>query len=437
MGRGRATRFGIVLGAALALALAGFFALAPAAVRRHALGPGETRTVIPSPSGGVLIAVSARTDSGCLVDAETGRVERILPPPVESAIVSPDGRVAVVTWAGSFGAMADRARVEFFDARGRRVGAGASLMDGVAGHWGTWAGSAVALAAVGARSSRIAVVDGGTGAVRIVDVPSTWGRLSLVGPTLDGRLFVAIGPEEPEAADARGPVRGRAQTAVAYDVVEVDILEGRLGAKPILRELGVPWRAPHLLSPSGRYWLVDRGAGICDARPILELENGLDLGPPSPLGRRTWLSGDVLAWLETSGDTTWLFVARPGEDPKPVRGWRTAFVQLQPSPDRALLLVHARGSARHSDLANRCPGPSASRVAGLVASGPVPQTGIYDPGRGVWSDLPAWEPAEGLNFDCERVWAGPRTLARTGPGFLALEDIDRPGAIREVLGRSP
>jgi hypothetical protein len=287
------------------------------------------------------------------------------------------------------------------------------------------------------RRSGVLIVDSTTGVARSLDFLRTWWRWSLVRPTSDGRLFVALAPEAPERSEPRERSDNEPQDFVQYEVVEVDLRTGRLESKSLVHESGLTWRAAERLSLSGRYWLVDRNAGRCETRPVLDLESRREIGPQLPRGARVWLSGDVLAWTEASGDTTWLLVARPGEEPKAVRGWRKSSVNLEPSPDSALLLVEVRASISGNSDAQRCPPPAEPLRTGGAPMGTVPETGILNPQRSTWIALPRWDREDTTPRTGGRTWAGPSTLARTGPGYLALEDIDRPGVIRDVIGHAP
>jgi hypothetical protein len=191
------------------------------------------------------------------------------------------------------------------------------------------------------------------------------------------------------------------------------------------------------LSPSGRYWLLDRNSGRCDVRPLLDLSTGKDVLPDARSDARNWLAGDALAWKETDERETWLLLARPGEMPKAVRRWSDLDVSLQVSPDRKLLLVEA--FPRMNSLSAEETLCKVSETAVLARDLPVvssPGTAVYDVARGTWTDLNPWRADTYVGEHWRRRWAGPRTLSRTGPGFLALEDLDRPGVVRDVIGHA-
>jgi hypothetical protein len=64
---------------------------------------------------------------------------------------------------------------------------------------------------------------------------------------------------------------------------------------------------------------------------------------------------------------------------------------------------------------------------------------------GAWDEIEAWPSEETKvsskmapgwyeGWSYSTTWAGPGTLARTGPGVLALEHLDRPGELLAVVG---
>ena len=432
-GRGRVPRLTVVLSVTLAVTIVAFFSLAPLAVRIDAerlekgVSVSASRTLPVALAGGRVGAGAA-----WLVDVKSGEKVAFFPPPVHpESVWSTDGKtLAIVTGSAPFGGLAAEPRIEFLDAEGHRVGRaveipGASWWEGI-----RWAGDRIVVRTWRDRSSGIAVVDPATGAAREPDLRRNGWTLGLVGPTDDGRVFVAVGP-----ADAgRGPVN--AQEPVDYSVHRVDVERARIEAEPLLRDRGHPWTASARLSPSGRYWRVDGGADRCDTRPLLDLESSREIPPQVPYRAVHWLAGDTLAWLETDGTTTWLLLGRPGEPARPLRGWRGLEVELTPSPDLARLLVHAGNpSTERSMAAWLCQRFRTPGLEALAAGGTAPESRVYEVATGRWTELPAWVPEADPSSSCSRVWAGPRTLARTGPGYFALEDLDHPGVLRPVIGK--
>jgi hypothetical protein len=432
-GRGRVFRSSAVLSATLALSIATFFSLAPLVVR-YGADPIEKGALVAASSTRPTALVGSRAElsAAWLVDVKSGERLAFFPPPVhQDSVWSTDGKtIAIVTGSAPFGGLAAEPRIEFLDAEGHRVGRavevpGASWWEGI-----RWAGDRIVVRTWRDRSSGIVIVDPATGAAREPDLRRNGWTLGLVGPTDDGRVYVAVGP-----ADA-GRAPANAQDALDYTVHRVDVERAAIAAEPLLRDRGHPWTASARLSPSGRYWRVDGGADRCDTRPLLDIESSKETSPQVPYRSVHWLAGDALAWLETDGTTTWLLLGRPGEPARPLRGWRGLEVELAPSPDLARLLVHASAlSKERSKTAWMCQRFRTPGLEGLAADGTAPESRVYEVATGRWTGLPTWAPEADPSSWCSRVWAGPRTLARTGPGYFALEDLDHPGVLRPVIGK--
>ncbi len=89
-------------------------------------------------------------------------------------------------------------------------------------------------------------------------------------------------------------------------------------------------------------------------------------------------------------------------------------------------------------LGSREPEAPASGTEGWQAPaerGVVPERLVYEVGAGRWV-RPQWAPTA-TQAGWGTTWAGPRTLARTCPGALALLDLDRPDSPRYLIGRPP
>jgi hypothetical protein len=170
---------------------------------------------------------------------------------------------------------------------------------------------------------------------------------------------------------------------------------------------------------------------------MLDLLAAKEIPPESPGNSRFWLEGDRLAWLESDGTATWLVLGGPGESPRALRGWRGVDISLSVSPDRKLLLARTGVPPwEYRPEESRCRGIITPALKGLKPEGKVPEEIVYEVASGRWIELPWWPAEEKPVSDSNRVWAGPRTLARTGPGYFALEDVDRPGVLRPVIGRA-
>jgi hypothetical protein len=99
------------------------------------------------------------------------------------------------------------------------------------------------------------------------------------------------------------------------------------------------------------------------------------------------------------------------------------WVGIEVSPDGRRLLVNVAQTER----------PVEDASGGPIRRRPL-ETWAYDVVVGDWQQLDAWPDREIDGFDYRTVWAGPETIARTGPGVLALESLSRPGDLRFVIG---
>jgi hypothetical protein len=434
-GRGRMVRFGSVLGAALVAILAAFLVLAPVFVRLEARRLGEGARVFASAGGRTAFVMDEGWEDrgGWIVDVATGERKRFVAPPVyKSSAWNADGTmIALVTASGPLGSKEADPRLEFLDSTGRSEGRPVRLPE--ASWWEAvrWADRHVVVRTWHDRKMGLAVVDPATGAVREPDLRKSYWRLGLLQPGDGGRLFVAIGAAaSSEEALGNAP---RARDIVDYTVHRLDVESGRIDGTPIVRDTGQPWRAEGRLSPSGRYWLVDRSAGRCDARPLLDLSTGNEIPPQSPHVDRAWLEGDRLAWLESNDVATWLLMSRPGESPSVLRGWKRAHAKIEASPDRKLLLVRTVPPGK-PELSWGCPDFTTPSLRDRVPDAEASETLVYEAATGKWVDV-SWVTMHGRRYRAfSPVWAGPRTLAHTGRGLLAFEDVDRPGVLRDVIG---
>jgi hypothetical protein len=130
-----------------------------------------------------------------------------------------------------------------------------------------------------------------------------------------------------------------------------------------------------------------------------------------------------------------MFVGTPGGPPRPIREWREANVGIFPSPDRRAVFVSVLpAGGAPSAAAGRAVPDTADFQAG-VTQGSATEEIVYLPGEDRFVTLghPFSDRPSDQRYS---VWAGPKTLARIAPGVVYLEDIDRPGALRFVIGGS-
>ena len=140
-----------------------------------------------------------------------------------------------------------------------------------------------------------------------------------------------------------------------------------------------------------------------------------------------WIADDRLLWHQRDGRERSLWIAGPTEAPRRLRSWPSGVrVRSEPSSDGSLLLVEV------FDIGQDETAPEHLQCSHL-------ERWVYDVRADEWRALEVW-PSRPYRYQqdaCATRWAGPRTLARCGPGFLALEDLDAPGRTREVFGSLP
>jgi len=423
-GRGRIFRGTTTIAAGVLVVGLVFVASAPTAVRALAKRLDHGADLSPSPAGPSACFGSSRQDSGgWIVDLETGDRIHFLAPPFWQARWSGDGsRMAVVTMSGPLGSSRSTIRIEFYDAQGRAAGRALRYDETTWTYRVRWAGDRLLLheatvdtVKVEPETFRLRVYDPDTGESRSADAPGYLQMSGLVGPTTDGRIFAVILEAEDRDKDKDDGKRGS-----RYGLYPVDLETGEIASEPLLEDVGQAWAAEEALSPSGRYWILDRRAGRGEPRPILDLESGEEIAVEGLVRQARWLNGDVLFWFDTVGSERRLVTVEPGGTPKVLRSWSDLGVGLQVSPDRERLLVTA-----FRDLETQ---------SEIVLEQQIDQTWVFDPTDDRWTELTSWpaHPYKGSAY--ATTWAGPRTLARTGPRVLAFESLERPGEFIPVIG---
>jgi hypothetical protein len=417
-GRGRILR-GTTAIAAGALALGLVFVVAAPTVVRAVAGRLEYGAdVAPSPAGPSAYFGSSRQSSGgWIVDLSTGDRLEFLAPPVWQGGWSEDGtRMAALTMSGPLGSASPALRIEFHDAWGRSAGRTLHYDDETWASRARWAGNRLVLYELRVvderRSFRFRVYDPDSGNERSAAAPEYLRMADLVGPTDDGRLFAVI-REVVEADDDGEP-------GSPYGLYPIDLDTAEVGERPLLEDVGQAWGAGTALSPSGRYWIVDRRAGRHEVRPVLDLDTGEEIEVEGLVRDARWLEGDALVWVETHGSEKHLVMAEPRGPRRELGTWRDRAVDLQVSPDRTRLLVNVFNVL--------------DALGGAILERQIVESRIYEPADDRWIDLAVWpeKPYEGYLYST--TWAGPRTIARTGPHVLAFEQVERPGALVPVIG---
>jgi len=387
-GRGRLSRGMITVALSVLAVPVLLLAAAPTVIRVDARwGLGDS-WVTPSPDGAVAIVVNHWQGAGWLVDTATAETLRFLPPSILAAAWSPDGdRVAVLHTAGAFGRRTIRARVEFFDATGERVGATVDCpeCDGVFLPYAAWAGETLLLRG-GDRLVFLSIDSGERSVLEVGQPAHTWTPL---GPTDDGRYFVYRAAWE----DGRRPSDTEAGT-----LQEIDVDRRALAPAVRIEGGGHNWYVRDALSGSGRYWIRLRTSETID-RAVIDLETGEERRFD---GHAAWLGEDrLITAVRGSGESE--LRLREAEGERTLRSWPMANLMLRASPDGRHMLVD------------------------VISSGSSEQW-IYDVVSDEWAAVPP--------VASHRVqWAGPTTLALAAPGRLALYDLEG-DSWRDVIGRA-
>jgi hypothetical protein len=352
-----------------------------------------------------------------LIDLERKQRGRFLTPPIFNILWNRDGsRLAVVSAAGRFGRFSTEARVDFYDEQGHLL---RSISVDPQIHFlgdARWADGYLVVRLYRSSSrGNLWIVSPDTGERRSIAIelaPRNW---ALLGPDDEGNLYVF------RARSNDWP----ASTAVVLQRIDVERAE--LDPLPLLEEEGFVagdeqqfYFYGYRISPGGRYLQRAR-------RRWFDLHSGREHRLPHATWTE-WLTGDRLAWLEKEGSSTRLLWGAPGEEPELLRRWEGGSVTMAASPDRERLLVSA------FDLGED---PKSYRFQfgqKLPADARLSEMWIVEPAAARWIDAASWVDRS-LTFREQRVnWAGPGTLALTGPGFLALREIDPSAEPRYLFG---
>ena len=401
-GQRRVLRATMVLGLALGC-LAGSFAIAAPLILRSTRG---TIDVVGGPGVSTLVHVGNR--STWIVDTVAGRRVHFIAPPTYGGAWNADGsRVAVTTQAGRFGSQSADPHVQVYARDGRAVGDPFRL-DAVTDPTPLWAGHLLLVTNARPDGDDVLLLDPAKGTRRTIFSRERLGSLVVFAP-VPGTAYVALSD----------------RTTWSYTIRPVHVSRAILG-EPLVAAEGSPWRAPSLLSPSGRYWRV-ASDGETRGRPgrhpveVLDLRGDGRRALGSFDGDIAWVSGDRLVWADGTSLRTW----SPGEQlARALRELPAGNALLRRSPDGSRLLVSISRMTR-VDGGRALESSVLARLL-VDASGTV-------------TELRAWpsKPWRGLSLAYGTSWATPTVLARTGLGALALEPLGRGAAVRPVFGDLP
>jgi len=434
-GRGRIRRAVTILGGTFAGVFVFFFLLAPVFTRANA-GLGQ-HSIFPSPSGGSLFvgAISNTAwGAGWIVDGATGAKRGFVPPPFHDVAFSPDGsELAVMTWAGSFGGVSSNERIDIRSTRnGKLVRSFPAGGDDtiVALSWAD--GGLVAIIAKGStrdtKQVEVDILDPSSGERHPTGFQSNFWALRVVGPTADHRVFI----RDLDISDTKVVPANR---RMGYRLRPLDVAARKVG--PALADDAghaltfAGWTGG--LSPGGRFARVVDDAAGATGPYILDLKDRPRRLPTTSPGWARWIKDDRLAWCDDLDHRTRLFVARPGEPPRAIRGWNDGQVGIEPSADGRMLFVSVIPAGGAPAIDGQRPRTDPALFEGTIPAGANPEELIYlvDEDRFVSLGPPFSGRVNDLRYS---QWAGPKTLARIAPGVVALEDVDQPGKRRFVIG---
>lgn len=411
-GRGRIGRALGAAGVSAALVVLSFLLGAPLAIRASSGRYDAGAWFYPGPAGRFAVVIPSGGSRGLLlVNADSGSRWEGFPPASQPVQWNQDGtRFAFVTWGGPFGSLRRQPRLEWLDAERPDDRVGIELDDEPWFYDSRWVGPYLVVPFWRRGDLGISVVDTESRTRRTLSLRGPFGHWSFVGPTAGGKLFVAVAPEGTPKSGGRRGISAAESDPLPYAVREVDLATGELSREALVEDRGAPMRAGARLSPSGRFWLRDGGAGSRDLRDVVEIATGRTVISGVRARGAQWIAGDRLVWSVDETDATRLFEARPGAPPRELRSWTPGVVTLAPSPNRTRLLVQIRPDASSS-----------------VTSAAVLEV---EPSRWIEVDPPPTAASPG---DVHRLaWAGPSMLARSGPGYCLLQDLDRPGRIVDL-----
>jgi hypothetical protein len=417
-GRGRFIRGSWALGLSLFGIVLLFLICAPLAVRLNASlgGGGWTPVAAADGSSVCMVDYSYRATTAWIVDLEDKKRLRFLPPPVWDVAWNRDGdRLAVMHSAGALGRLRSEWVIDFFDQSGDRIAERIYL--GEQSVWlddMRWDGERlVSRLGGGPAGSAVVIISSRTGSVDRVELPENWWKWWLIGPTASGEFFI---------------YRLMDEEARRYALHGLDLENALLDPEPLLVEEGYSTFSGKWISPSGRYWLRHLGDAEAGLQ-ITDLENG-DAYPLPECRRALWLDDDRLVCLEEGEQSQSLTIGLPGEQRKIVREWDDSLLALELSPDRANLLIQIWKPEGEWDEA----AGFWSQGMWWKTSGRLRELWILEPASGALQDASALVADLDERRPAAIRWAGRETLALTGPGRLALADLDGGGGWRYITG---
>jgi hypothetical protein len=345
-----------------------------------------------------------------MIDAETKKKIRFLPPPIRSAAWNADGsKLAVIHQGGVFGSVG-AVRLELIAASGATERSfPLEDIDSFAQDL-LWAGDLVLVREwLGFERAALQVIDPTQGAVGRIAIDVGRARSwSVLGPTEDGSMYVH---------------RLVGQDPSVYELNRLD-LEGFRLEEPLLTETDdLPTFAGKLLSPSGRYLARVVYDQPIHASHVIDLHTGarIDYADSTIAG---WLSGDRLLRLEKEDEDVRVILHHVDGDEILSRRFARG-VAANVSPDAQRFLITQR------DTDDRWFGyPFQRSLFGNELNQFLVCDGLE------WTDLQSL--SEGVDGDRVWIaWSGPNTLMASNGTASAVADVQSGAVWTAVLGRWP
>jgi ABC-type transport system involved in multi-copper enzyme maturation permease subunit len=419
-GRGKYRRGAWALGLSILAVGLIFLIAAPLAVRANARisGAGAIPIAAGQGSSACLLDYSWRSSSAWIVDLERKRRLRFLPPPVWDAAWSTDGkRLAVLHSAGSLGRLRSGTVIDLFDARGDRVGERINV--GGADEWLDdlrWNGDRIIVrSGGGTEGSAVLIISPDVGSLDRVELPEDWWKWWLIGPTAGGDFFI---------------YRLMDEQMMQYGLYRLDLEQAELESDPVIVEEGYPTYSGKWISPSGRYWLRHLGEAEAGMQ-LTALDNGAEY--PLPECRRAlWIGTNRLVCLEDREQGSALTIGIPGEPRETLRSWPDGHLALELSPDRGRLMIQVWQQENGSEEE---PSGFWSQGAWWKTGGRLRELWLFEVETRKFQELDGLIDEQDDSRPAAIHWAGHETLVLTGPGKLALADLDGEGGWDYIIGK--
>jgi hypothetical protein len=214
-----------------------------------------------------------------------------------------------------------------------------------------------------------------------------------------------------------------------YGLYRLDLGLAELSDDPLCIEEGFPTYSGKWISPSGGYWLRHLGEAKAGVQ-VTDLDSG-EIYPLPECRRALWIGKDRFVCLEEREEGEVLTIGAPGEERGELRAWPEGRLALEVSPDgRRLMIQHWMPEAE----GNEKEGGFWAQGAWWETGGRLQEIWVYDAESGELRELAGL--AGELSYDGPAAirWAGSGSIALTGPGRLALADLEGDGGWSYIAG---